>query len=59
MCVYIAIIATTRQAMLWHMDSAPVLKYNGCWLESWLAVQLEKGSVNWRGRLDMLMYGVV
>ena len=46
MCVYTAIIATRLQLMLWYVDGAPVLKCNGYGLESWLAGQLEKGSVH-------------
>ena len=29
MCVYIAIIATTLQVMLWRLDSAAAMKNNG------------------------------
>ena len=53
MCIYIAVIATIQQVMLWHMDSAPALKCNGYKLESWLAGDLEKGSVDWRSRPGM------
>ena len=42
MCVYIAIIATIVQLMLWRMDSAPALKCNDYRLESRIARQLEK-----------------
>ena len=45
-CVDFAII----RVMLWHVDSAPFLKCNGCGLESWLAGHLVKGNVHWRGR---------
>ena len=53
MCVYIAIIATNLQVMMWRMDSAPALKYNGYALESLLAGHIEKGSVHWRERPDI------
>ena len=39
--------------MLWHMNSALVLKCNGCGLESWLAEHLKKDSVHWRERPGM------
>ena len=50
MCVYIAIIATILQVMLWREDSAPALKCNVYELESWLPGHLEKDNVQWRGR---------
>ena len=34
MCVYIAIIAIILPVMLWRMDSALVLQYNGCRFKS-------------------------
>ena len=46
MHVYIAIIL---QVMLWHVDNAPALKYNGYKLKSWPAGHLEKGSVQCEG----------
>ena len=58
-CVYIAIIAILLPVMLWHVDSALVLKYNGQGLESWLAGHWKKGSVRWRGRPSVWMYRVV
>ena len=59
MCVYIAIIATILQLMLWCIDSAPALKYKGYELESWLAGHFNKDSVQWRGRLGMWTKRVV
>ena len=63
MCAYIGIIATILQLMLWHMDSAPTLKYYGHQLESSASRTLRErqctlegkvryvnvqGSVHWR-----------
>ena len=48
MCVYITIIATILVVMLWYVDSAAALKYNGYGFESSLARQLEKDSIYWR-----------
>ena len=48
MCVHIAIVAIMLHVTLGHVDSAPALKCNGCWLESWLAGHLEKGSAHHR-----------
>ena len=57
MCVYIAIIATILQEMLWEVDKAPALKGNGSELESWLAGHLEKGCVHWRGARYINVWG--
>ena len=58
MCVYIAIIATILPVMLCSVGSAPVLKCNGCGLESYVARQFTlevdaqyvnvRGSVHWK-----------
>ena len=46
MCVYIAIIATILQVMMWCMVSAPALKCNSYGLQSRLTWYLEKDSVH-------------
>ena len=53
MCLYIAIIATILPVKLWGVNSALLLKYNGCELVSWLAGHSEKDSVHWRGGPSM------
>ena len=49
MSVYIT-ITTILAVTLWSMDSAAALKCNGCDLESWLDVHLDRGSVQYTGR---------
>ena len=53
MSVSIAIIFMILHMTLCGMDYWPALKCNGWGLESWLAVHLEKGSVDWRGKLGV------